>query len=51
MVITHNHMTMAACGVLYGVHLDESGCSRLVSVRLQDLEPARAHHPAVAHSA
>ena len=51
MVITHNHQTMAACGVLYGVHLDESGCSHLVSVRLQDLEPARSHPAAVAHSA
>ncbi|MBO0743730.1 MAG: AAA family ATPase [Candidatus Dormibacteraeota bacterium] len=51
MIITHNHVTMAACGVLYGVHLDESGCSHLVSVRLEDLEPARAHRPVVAHSA
>ncbi len=51
MVITHNHQTMAACGVLYGVHLDESGCSRLVSVRLQDLEPARGRPAPVAHSA
>ena len=51
MVITHNHMTMASCGVLYGVHLDESGCSHLVSVRLEDLEPARAGNQVVAHSA
>ncbi len=51
MIITHNHMTMAACGVLYGVHLDDSGCSHLVSVRLEDLEPARAGKPVVAHSA
>ncbi|MBO0703492.1 MAG: AAA family ATPase, partial [Candidatus Dormibacteraeota bacterium] len=51
MVITHNHMTMAACPVLYGVHLDESGCSHLVSVRLEDLEPAGGRKPVVAHSA
>ncbi|MFZ0215235.1 MAG: AAA family ATPase, partial [Candidatus Dormiibacterota bacterium] len=41
LVVTHNHMTMASCGVLYGVHLDESGCSHLVSVRLEDIAPAR----------
>ncbi|MGH7911458.1 MAG: hypothetical protein ACREQM_18885, partial [Candidatus Dormibacteraceae bacterium] len=51
MVITHNHVTMAACGVLYGVHLDESGCSHLVSVRLEDLEPARGHESLAVHSA
>lgn len=38
MIITHNHLTMAACSVLYGVHLDESGSSHLVSVRLEDIE-------------
>ena len=41
MVITHNHTTMACCASLYGVHLDESGGSHLVSVRLEDLAPAR----------
>ncbi len=41
LVITHNHMTMASAGILYGVHLDESGSSHLVSVRLQDIAPAR----------
>lgn len=44
MVITHNHMTMACCAALYGVHLDESGCSHLVSVRLQDIAPVN-HRP------
>jgi chromosome segregation protein len=41
MIITHNHLTMASALVLYGVHVDESGCSHLVSVKLQDLQPAR----------
>jgi chromosome segregation protein len=40
MVITHNHLTMASASALYGVHLDESGSSHLVSVRLQDVQPA-----------
>ncbi len=40
MVITHNHLTMASASALYGVHLDESGSSHLVSVRLQDIHPA-----------
>ncbi|MDQ6743959.1 MAG: AAA family ATPase, partial [Candidatus Dormibacteraeota bacterium] len=40
MVITHNHMTMASASALYGVHVDESGASHLVSVRLQDMQPA-----------
>jgi len=39
LVITHNHMTMACAGALYGVHLDDTGCSHLVSVRLEDIRP------------
>jgi chromosome segregation protein len=42
MVITHNHHTMASASALYGVHLDESGSSHLVSVRLEDVRPADA---------
>ena len=38
MVITHNHLTMASAASLYGVHLDESGSSHLVSVRLEELQ-------------
>ncbi|HEY4027437.1 MAG TPA: hypothetical protein VGO86_13490, partial [Candidatus Dormibacteraeota bacterium] len=38
MVITHNHLTMASAASLYGVHLDESGSSHLVSVRLEDIQ-------------
>ncbi len=37
LVITHNHMTMACAAALYGVHLDESGASHLVSVRLEEI--------------
>jgi len=38
MIITHNHLTMASAASLYGVHLDESGSSHLVSVRLEDIQ-------------
>jgi chromosome segregation protein len=37
LVITHNHVTMAHASSLYGIHLDESGSSHLVSVRLEDI--------------
>jgi chromosome segregation protein len=48
MVITHNYLTMASASALYGVHLDESGSSHLVSVRLQDVQPASSHPAAPA---
>lgn len=38
LVITHNHHTMTAADTLYGIHLDESGCSHLVSARLDRVE-------------
>ena len=41
MIITHNHLTMASASCLYGVHLDESGSSHLVSVRLEDIQAKR----------
>jgi len=42
LVITHNHVTMSYASTLYGIHLDESGSSHLVSVRLDDIrKPAR----------
>ena len=37
LVITHNHATMACASTLYGIHLDESGCSHVVSVRLDEI--------------
>ncbi|HEX6489472.1 MAG TPA: AAA family ATPase, partial [Candidatus Dormibacteraeota bacterium] len=37
LVITHNHATMACASTLCGIHLDESGCSHVVSVRLEEI--------------
>ncbi len=37
-VITHNKETMRWCDALYGITLDGSGTSRVVSVRLDDTE-------------
>ena len=37
LVITHNHVTMSYASTLYGIHLDESGTSHIVSVRLEDV--------------
>ena len=42
LVITHNHVTMASADALYGIHLDESGRSSLVSVSLQDVQPQQS---------
>jgi chromosome segregation protein len=37
-VITHNKITMEAAGVLYGVTMQESGISKLISVKLRGEE-------------
>lgn len=37
-IITHNRATMEIADILYGVTMDESGVSKLVSVRLEDYE-------------
>ena len=52
LVITHNHVTMAHASTLYGIHLDESGASHIVSVRLEDIrKPAtRASTPTTAQA-
>jgi chromosome segregation protein len=42
LVITHNHVTMAHASTLYGIHLDESGASHIVSVRLEDIRKPSA---------
>jgi chromosome segregation protein len=42
LVITHNHVTMAHASTLYGIHLDESGASHIVSVRLEDIRKPAA---------
>jgi chromosome segregation protein len=39
-VITHNKRTMEACDVLYGVTMQEPGCSRMVSVNFEQAAPA-----------
>ncbi len=38
-VITHNKLTMSAASALYGVTMEERGCSRLVSVELDEIHP------------
>ncbi len=40
MVITHNKRTMGMADSLFGVTMEEPGISKLVSVRLADLQPA-----------
>lgn len=40
MVITHNKRTMSIADSLFGVTMEEPGISKLVSVRLNDLQPA-----------
>ena len=37
-VITHSKRTMEAADILYGVTMEEAGCSRLVSVNFAELE-------------
>jgi chromosome segregation protein len=41
-VITHNKRTMEAADTLYGVTMEEPGCSKLVSVRLNRPEASAA---------
>jgi len=40
MVITHNKRTMGIADSLFGVTMEEPGISKLVSVRLNDMQPA-----------
>jgi chromosome segregation protein len=40
LVITHNKRTMSVADSLFGVTMEEPGISKLVSVRLADLQPA-----------
>jgi chromosome segregation protein len=48
LVITHNHVTMAGASSLYGIHLDESGSSHVVSVRLEDVRRSERRPAATA---
>ncbi|HSP08868.1 MAG TPA: AAA family ATPase, partial [Candidatus Dormibacteraeota bacterium] len=50
LVITHNHVTMSHASTLYGIHLDESGSSHLVSVRLDDIRKPAARAASTAQA-
>ena len=50
LVITHNHVTMSYASTLYGIHLDESGSSHLVSVRLDDIRKPAARSATTAQA-
>jgi chromosome segregation protein len=39
-IITHNKLTMEVAGCLYGVTMEDKGVSKLVSVELDDVQPA-----------
>ncbi|NLN10553.1 MAG: chromosome segregation protein SMC [Acidobacteria bacterium] len=38
-VVTHNKLTMEIAGTLYGVTMEERGVSKLVEVRLEEVQP------------
>jgi chromosome segregation protein len=40
LVITHNKLTMQAAGTLYGVTMQERGVSKVVTVAMDDVQPA-----------
>jgi chromosome segregation protein len=50
LVITHNHVTMSHASSLYGIHLDESGASHIVSVRLEDIRKPAARAASTAQA-
>ena len=41
-VITHNRATIEAADAIYGVSMDDAGVSKVISLRLADLDAARA---------
>ncbi len=40
LVITHNKLTMEVASTLYGVTMEERGVSKLITVELEDVQPA-----------
>ncbi len=44
-VITHNKRSMGVANVLYGVTMQEQGCSKRVAVRFDERGPAAIHAP------
>jgi chromosome segregation protein len=50
-VVTHNRATMERAGALYGVTLGPDGVSRVVSLRLNDLDGKSNGHAAVPNGA
>ncbi|MEK9146531.1 MAG: hypothetical protein AAB339_13065, partial [Elusimicrobiota bacterium] len=48
LIVSHNKKTMEACDAIYGVTMEESGVSQLLSVdfRKKQAEPAKAEESA-----
>lgn len=41
LIVTHNRLTMEACDLLYGVTMEEPGVSKVVSLRLDEIDKWR----------